>query len=90
MTCVAVGSTVTPIATSGVQFSLLVKNHGPDKVFLDVIDTVTADSTTTGGYPLGPGEDTLIPGTNITDPNPYTLYGITATGDTANVAFINA
>lgn len=59
----------------------VLKNAGPATVFLDTNSAVTADQTSTGGYPLAPGEAGTVPAIFGNNTNPYTLYGITAQGD---------
>lgn len=72
---------------SGAQFvSVYVKNEGPAVVYLGNDDTVTADQSSTGGYPLAPGQE--LPSA-MTDrgSETFSLYGITAEGS-ANVSYL--
>lgn len=66
-----------------------VKNRGPVTVYLGG-STVTADSASTGGFPVEPGETATIPSPgNVVSDNPdgLDLYAIVA-DDTAYVSWI--
>lgn len=81
-----VGTSVTTICTVGSGFPITIKNQGPATVFIDFepsSSSVTADQSSTGGYPLEPGEHL----TNPPMPTFYTVFGITAEG-TAYVSAI--
>lgn len=84
---VSVGTTAASIVTPGSP--VLVKNNGPEAVFLGGASTVTADVSATGGWVLEPGDVLLLP--PFLPPNGWyasnALYGITASG-TADVSWL--
>jgi hypothetical protein len=86
---VSVGTSPTLIDSGGGWNGFyLVKNRGPEVVYLggalNPEATVTADETSTGGYPLDPGESVQIP---VFTAASRDLYGVTASG-TAIVSFL--
>jgi len=75
---------ITTVCTVSCLDPVTVKNQGPATVFLDIQNganpsSVTADQSSTGGYPLAPGETWAQPPYN-TSGIIYTLYAITAEG----------
>jgi hypothetical protein len=82
MAVIEVTNSVTTLHTVE-GLSMSVKNLGPAKVWLETIDSVTADLTATGGYPLEPGEAVYF-----SEPIEvaYSVYGITAGPD--DVAYV--
>jgi hypothetical protein len=89
MACEEVTTTATSIVgTQRIEYPLVLKNQGPATVFLDDTDAVTADQSSTGGYPLAPGESVTIGAPGVgNDSTTYTMWGITAEGE-AYVAFL--
>lgn len=84
---VAVTTTATLIHTIGADSAnVLVQNKGPAPVYLGG-STVTADSTSTGGWLLGPGQSVTLPDLNPGSGSTYVLYGITAS-DSAYVVWV--
>jgi hypothetical protein len=63
--------TMAPTLAHGV-----VKNRGPETVYIGG-STVTADETSTGGYPLEPGEQMTIPSCDSSNNSGLNLYAIT-------------
>jgi hypothetical protein len=89
---VAVTTSITTICSASESDPIHVKNEGPATVFLDIQNgsnpsSVTADQSSTGGYPLAPGEtwDQVPYNTS----GVYTIYAITAEG-TAYVSAIGS
>ena len=75
---------VTSTATLIVSVSpgttpIVVANRGPEVVYLGS-SSVTADTASTGGLPVNPGEKVNAPDTQLNVPQ-WDLYGITAGGD---------
>ncbi len=72
--------------TTTIGYPFLVKNQGPATVFLNGVisgdsSSVTADQSSTGGYPLHPGEvaDFGVSSGTVGETN-VDLYGVTAEG----------
>lgn len=83
---VSVGTTATLIATPSSApdvDGILIQNLGAVTVYLGT-STVTAGTTSTGGYQLAASASVLVPTTGA---SAEALYGITASS-TANVAFL--
>jgi hypothetical protein len=83
---VSASTTATLIATPSSApdvDGILVSNSGSVTVYLGG-STVTANTASTGGYPLAASASVLVPTTGASS---EALYGITASS-TANVAFV--
>lgn len=86
---VEVGTTPTLIDSNGGWNGFyVVKNRGPERVFIggpiSPEGTVTADESSTGGYPLEPGESVQVP---VFTGAARDLYGVTSSG-TSFVSFL--
>jgi hypothetical protein len=76
-------SILTPLDYQGARF----KNLGPANVWVGPSSSITADQSSTSGYPLAPGESVEIAARTSNDTGSETWYGITDEG-TADVAYI--
>lgn len=83
VSCTTTATTlVTPYDYQDIQF----KNEGTATVYLSFNSNVTADETSTGGWPLAPGEEWNPGERTSNNGSTETWYGITAEG-TANVVY---
>lgn len=83
---VSVGTTATLIYSVGSapeNDGVLVNNGGSATLYLGG-STVTANTASTGGFPVAAGATVTVPTTGA---EPLSLYGIVASG-TANVAYL--
>ncbi len=85
---VSVGSSATFICTvAPVDTQAILKNRGPDTAYIGG-STVTADASATGGYPLNPDEQIILPSCPSTTPG-LDVYAIVASGNAAYISQIN-
>lgn len=81
----AISTTAVEIVDSLPFLSIFIKNTGSATVYIGGDDAVTADSSSTGGWPLAPGEVLSLPNRGT---ETYSMWGITAAGTAYVVAFV--